>query len=105
LLSFSLSQRIPEIGLRIALGARSNDILKTVLNKGFQVAIFGVALGVILAFLAAQAMQSLLAGIQPWDVVTFFSASVVALLMTISGCLFPALRAIRVDPAIVMREA
>ena len=103
LLAFAVSQRIPEIGLRIALGAHSNDILKIVVSKGFQVATIGALIGMFVAFFAGRAMQSLLAGIRPWDVVTFLTACAVAVVMTISGCLVPALRAIRVDPASVMR--
>jgi predicted permease len=103
LLTFSMSQRIPEIGLRMALGAGSNDVLKIVLNRGLIVAGIGSVLGLTLGYGAARGLQALLAGIQPGDFVTFATAFVVALLMTISGCILPAWRAIRIDPAIVMR--
>lgn len=103
LLAFAVSQRIPEIGLRMALGARSNDILKMVMNKGLVVAAAGGLLGVILAYAAAKSMEALLAGIKPGDAATFLTACALAFLVTLTGCLFPALRAIRVDPAKVMR--
>jgi len=103
LLTFSVSQRIPEIGLRIALGARSNDVLKIVLHRGLFVAATGSILGLILGYAAARALQALLAGIPPNDVRTFITALAVAVLMTISGCILPAWRAVRIDPAFVMR--
>jgi ABC-type antimicrobial peptide transport system permease subunit len=103
LLAFAVSQRIPEIGLRMALGARSSEIVKMVMNKGLVVATIGGLLGVILAYGAAKSMEALLAGIKPGDAITFFAACALALVVTLTGCLFPALRAIRVDPAKVMR--
>jgi predicted permease len=103
LLTFSMSQRIPEIGLRIALGASSNDILKIVLRRGLFVAGVGSFIGLTLGYGAARALQALLAGIQPGDLRTFATALAVALIMTISGCLLPAVRALRIDPALVIR--
>ncbi len=103
LLAFAVSQRIPEIGLRIAIGARSRDILAMVLSKGLQMAAIGGLIGMILAYAAGRAMEALLAGVKPADLITFLTASGLALFMTISGCLVPAWRAIRVDPARVMR--
>ncbi len=103
LLAFVVSQRQPEIGLRIALGAGSNDILKMVAHKGFQVAVIGVCIGMFLAYGAGKAMEALLAGVKPGDLTSFFVAGVVALVMTISGCLVPAFRAIRVDPVTTLR--
>ena len=103
LLAFAVSQRIPEIGLRMALGARSSEIVKMVMNKGLLVATIGSLIGVILAYGAAKSMEALLAGIKPGDTLTFFTACALALVVTLTGCLFPALRAVRVDPAKVMR--
>jgi predicted permease len=103
LLAFAVSQRIPEIGLRMALGARSGEIIKMVMNKGLVVATIGGLLGVVLAYGAAKSMEALLAGIKPGDALTFTIACALALFVTLTGCLFPALRAIRVDPAKVMR--
>lgn len=103
LLAFAVSQRSPEIGLRIALGAQSNDILKMILNRGIHIAATGGAIGVLLAYAAGRLMQTLLAGIGPADPASFLAASALAFLATLTGCLFPAVRAIRIDPATVMR--
>lgn len=102
-LSFAVSQRTPEIGVRIALGARSGDILGMIMKQGLLLAGVGVLLGAVLAYASARAMQALLAGVRPDDVVTFGFALALCALMTLAGSLLPALRAIRVDPLTAMR--
>jgi hypothetical protein len=103
LLSFAVSQRIPEIGLRMALGARPGDILALVLRQGLLLAATGGALGLVIAYAAGRSMEALLAGVEPGDNLTFLSAGTLALLMTFSGSLAPALRAVRVDPTRAIR--
>jgi len=103
LLSFVVSQRAREIGVRRALGARSADILTAVLRRGVLTAAAGVIPGLLLAYAAGRAMQALLAGVQPTDPTTFAAAAFLCLLMTVSGCIVPALRAVRVDPMTVVR--
>jgi putative ABC transport system permease protein len=103
LLSFAVSQRVPEIGIRIALGAGSRDILGMVLRQAFVLAAIGGSLGLVLAYVAGRAMETLLAGVGPGDVVTFAAAAALALMMTLSGSLVPALRAVRVDPTTAIR--
>jgi predicted permease len=104
LLSFAVSQRVPEISLRMALGARGRDVLALVLGQTLLLAVVGAIVGMALAYAAGRWMQGLLFGIQPGDPVTISTAAGVALLMTISGSLLPALRAVRVDPATVLRS-
>jgi putative ABC transport system permease protein len=103
LLSFAVSQRSPEIGLRMALGARSRDILQMILNKGLHIALIGGLIGILLAAAAGRLMQALLAGIAPEDPAAFLVASGLVFIATLSGCLVPAFRASRIDPATVMR--
>jgi predicted permease len=103
LLAFTVSQRAREIGVRMALGAQAGSILRMVLRQGTLLAAAGVVLGAGLAYAAGKAMQALLAGVSPADVPTFAAAIVLSLAMTLLGSLFPALRAARLDPAIVMR--
>jgi predicted permease len=102
-LSFAVAQRTPEIGIRIALGARGADILAMILRQGVALAAFGVLPGVVLAYAAGRAMQALLAGVQPGDLTTFLSAAALSAAMTVAGCMLPAMRAVRVDPLIAMR--
>ena len=103
LLSFAVSRRAQEIAVRIALGARSSAIVRMVLRQGVLLAAAGVLPGVALAYAAGRAMQALLAGVQPGDAPTFLAAAGLCVLMTILGCLFPALRAVRVDPITAIR--
>jgi ABC-type antimicrobial peptide transport system permease subunit len=104
LLSFAVSHRAPEIGVRMAMGAQRRDILGMILTEGLTLALIGVVAGVALAYAAGRSMESLLAGITPWDLPTFATGIAVSLTMTIIGSLLPALRAVRVDPLVVMRS-
>jgi predicted permease len=103
LLSFAVSHRAPEIGVRMAMGAQRRDILGMVLFEGLTLAVIGVIAGVALAYAAGRSMEALLAGITPWDLPTFAAGITVSLAMTIVGSLLPALRAVRVDPLVVMK--
>ena len=103
LLSFTVSLRQQEFGIRMALGARQSDIFKMVLSRGAILAIAGLIPGLVLAYFAARWLESLLAGVKPVDLLTFSSATVLCFTATLIGTVVPALRAIRVDPTTVMR--
>jgi predicted permease len=103
LLSFAVSQRVPEISLRMALGARAGDVLGLIFRQAALLAAIGTCAGLALAYAAGRWMEGLLFGVRPGDLVTFSTAAIVALLMTLSGSFLPALRAVRVDPATVLR--
>ncbi len=103
LLSFSVSQRSQEIGVRRALGAQSADILSMVVGQCMKLAAVGVVLGVALSYAAGRSMQALLAGVKPADAATLTGAVVLAIAMTAIGSLVPTLRALRVDPNSALR--
>jgi len=103
LLAFAVSSRTQEIGLRMALGARSRDILRMTVGEAFQLAVLGIVIGIALAYETGQVLQALLAGVQPGDPGTLAAAAVLALVMSLAGSLLPALRALRVDPTTAMR--
>jgi len=103
LLSFAVSSRTPEIGVRIALGARRGEILGMFLRQGLALGVAGVAIAVPLAYLAAQALTSLLFGVQPGDPLVYAAAALLALAMTAASSLRPAFRAASIDPAITIR--
>lgn len=103
LLSYAVSQRTQEFGVRIALGAQSSEILKMVLRDGVILAATGIVVGALLAFAAGKTMEALLAGVKPADPITFLIAIALALIMTIAGSLLPARRAVRVDPTTALR--
>jgi predicted permease len=102
-LSFAVSQRAQEIGVRIALGAQRSDILAMVVGRGALLAAAGVVPGVVLAYAAGRMLEALLVGVRPGDVVTFASVVGLAVVMTLAGCLMPTLRALRVDPITAIR--
>jgi putative ABC transport system permease protein len=103
LLSFNVSSRTREIGVRVALGARRQSIVGMVVKDAAELAVIGVVLGAALAFGAGRAMQALLAGVSPIDPVTFGGAAVLSVVMTLAGTVLPTLRALRVDPIAVIR--
>ena len=103
LLSFSVSQRAQEIGVRVALGAQAGDILRMIGRRSVMLALAGVIPGVVLAYLAGRSMEALLAGVTPADAPTLLAAVGLSVLMTIVGSLLPTLRALRVDPITALR--
>ena len=103
LLSFSVSQRAQEIGVWMALGAQSGDILRMVLRRSVWLALAGVVPGVALAYVAGRSMEALLAGVKPADGPTMLAAVGLSALMTIVGSVMPTLRALRVNPITALR--
>jgi putative ABC transport system permease protein len=103
LLSFAVSQRTQEIGVRMALGARPADVLALVTGRSAMLAIVGLVPGVVIAYLAGRSMEALLFGVRPFDPVAYAVAVALTAVMTLSGTLIPALRALRVDPMTALR--
>jgi predicted permease len=103
LLSFAVSQRTQEIGVRVALGATRSRIIAMILGQGLGLAVAGIGIGAAAALSAGQALQSILAGVKPGDAAAFLSAGLLAVTMVAAGSLIPALRAVRVDPMQAMR--
>ena len=103
LLAFSVSARAREIGVRIALGAKGQDIMWMIMGRSAALALVGVTIGAALAYAAGRSMQSLLAGVNPGDITVFAAAIVVSIVMTIAGSILPAWRAVNTDPMTVTR--
>jgi predicted permease len=103
LLSFAVSQRTQEIGVRMALGAQSSDILQMVVSRSLGLSAAGVIPGIALAYVAGRWLQALLVGVTPADPPTVLVVCVLAVVMTIVGSLIPTLRALRVDPITAIR--
>ena len=104
LLSYTVSNRARELGVRLALGAQRGDILGMVVGQGLRLAGVGVLLGVFLAYAAARGMAALLASVGPTDGVTLVAVGALCLAMAVAGCLSPALRAARTDPIAAIRS-
>jgi predicted permease len=102
-LSFAVSQRTSEFGLRIALGAQRRDILAMVTRHGVTLVAAGLVPGLILAYVAGRSLQTLLVGVTAADVPTFAAAIALTLVMALAGTLLPTLRALRVDPITAIR--
>jgi ABC-type antimicrobial peptide transport system permease subunit len=103
-MSYSVSRRTQEIGVRMALGARSSDVLMMVLGQGTKLAAIGVAIGLAGAVALTRVMSTLLFEVSVTDPATF--TAVVALLaaVTLLACYIPARRATKVDPMIALRR-
>ncbi|MEX2179566.1 MAG: ABC transporter permease [Gemmatimonadaceae bacterium] len=104
LLSYTVAQRDREIGVRLALGARPDGIARMVLSEGTRMAVLGVVPGVVIGYLAARAMSSMLFGVSPDDPLTFGVAAAACFVMTALGCVRPAIRAARIAPMTALRS-
>jgi putative ABC transport system permease protein len=103
-LSYSVTQRAREIGVRTAIGARPIDIVRLVLSQALGMAAVGVALGLLMATAAVRVLSGFLYGIGPYDPVTLVSAVVLLLTVALMAAVIPARRAARVDPISVIRS-
>ena len=103
LLAFTVSQRTAEIGVRIALGAQRGDILRMVLQRGLVLVAAGLLPGLALAYLAGRALQSLLIGVSAIDPPTIAATALLVAVMAVVGTVFPAMRALRIDPIRAIR--
>jgi len=102
-IAYFVAQHVPEMGVRIALGAQRHDILRLVVWKGLTLALMGVLLGVVLSVVVTRLMASLLYGVGATDVATFAGGSVLLLLLAFVASYLPARRATSVDPIVALR--
>ena len=103
LMQYSVVQRTREIGIRMALGAETHQVLKMVLKQGVTLGIVGLSSGVVGAFLLTRFLSSMLFGITPSDPATFAGTSIVLLLTAIAATLIPARRATTINPLVALR--
>jgi putative ABC transport system permease protein len=101
--SFSVTRRTQEIGIRIALGAEQHDIIKLVSRQGLRLVIAGVAAGVIVALLLTRAMGKLLMGVSTADPATYAVVAILLSAVALLACYIPARRATAVDPMVALR--
>ena len=102
-IAHSVAQRTREIGIRMALGAGSRDVLRMVVKQGLTLVLLGVAVGIGAAFVSTRLMSSVLYGVSATDPATFGMASVALVVVAVAACLVPARRATKVDPIIALR--
>jgi putative ABC transport system permease protein len=102
-ISYSVSQRTHELGIRLALGAQTRDVLRLILVQGLKLAVTGVALGLIAAFAVTRVMETLLFGVSATDPLTFAGIAILLASVALLACFFPARRAAKTDPIIALR--
>jgi predicted permease len=104
ILSYSVRRRVPEIGLRVALGARRIDVLWMIVGNGLRLTGIGLALGAVGALAATRLLSGLLYGVRPADPLTFAGVALLLTAAALLACWLPARLALRVDPMVALRE-
>jgi putative ABC transport system permease protein len=102
-ISYLVSERTQEIGIRLALGASRSNILRMVLRQGLGLAIVGAAVGLVCALIVSHLMASLLYGVRPTDPLTFAAVAFLFIGVAVLACYLPARRAMKVDPMVALR--
>jgi putative ABC transport system permease protein len=102
-MSYSVTQRTHEIGIRMAIGARPRDVFKMVLAQGMKLALIGVVLGLGFAFALTRLMETMLFGVEPTDKLTFAAISIMLITVALLACYLPGRRATKVEPTISLR--
>jgi len=102
-ISYSIAQRTHEIGVRMALGAQSTDVLRLVLRQGMVLTIAGLMVGIAVGLVATRVLSDMLFGVTPRDPLTFVGVPLLLLLVAFLACYIPARRATRIDPLVALR--
>jgi predicted permease len=102
-ISFAVSQRTREIGVRIALGASRSDVLRMILSEGLKLVLIGAVLGVAAALALTRVLQEMVYGVSTRDPLIFFLVNVLLAAVSLAACYIPARRAVRVDPMVALR--
>jgi ABC-type antimicrobial peptide transport system permease subunit len=102
-ISYAVSQRTREIGLRMALGAHPGDVLRLILGEGLKLVLAGAALGIVLALIATRFIATMIYGVSATDPLIFLSVITLLVVVSLAACYVPARRAMRVDPIVALR--
>jgi putative ABC transport system permease protein len=102
-MSYSVTQRTHEIGIRMAIGARPRDVFRMVLGQGMKLALIGVVIGLFSAYLLTRLMETMLFGVEPTDATTFAAISIMLITVALLACYLPGRRATKVEPTVSLR--
>lgn len=102
-LSNAVTQRTPEIGVRMALGAQTGDVVRLILSGGLRLVLLGLVIGLTASLALTRVMANLLFGGSPTDPPTFVAVSLLLILVSFIACYLPARRATKVDPLVALR--
>ena len=102
-MSYAVTQRTSEIGLRVTMGAQPQDVFHIIVGEGLRLSLLGVGIGLVTALALTRLLQSFLFGISAYDPLTFVGVSVLLTLVALAASFFPARRATRVDPLVALR--
>jgi putative ABC transport system permease protein len=102
-MSYTVTQRTSEIGIRVTLGAQPEDVFKIVVGEGLRLALAGVGVGIVAALAMTRVLQSFLYGISAYDPPTFFAVALLLTMVAVAASFFPARRATLVDPMVALR--
>jgi len=104
LISYAVSQRTHELGIRLALGATTRDVLRLVIRQGLRLSLIGLMIGLVGGFALMRALKTLLFGVSATDPLTFAASALLLLAVSLLACWLPARRAAKVDPLIALRH-
>ena len=102
--SYGVTQRTHEIGIRIALGERTGNVLRMIIENGLKIALIGIGIGTVASLMMVRLLSGLLFGVRPTDPVTFVAVAFLLLVVVLLACYFPARRATKVDPVVALRH-
>ena len=102
-MAYTVNQRVPEIGLRVALGASPADVIRLVLQEGAALVMIGLAVGAALSFAGARFISGLLFGVSARDPLVFVGVAALVTIAALTACLIPGRRALRIDPLLALR--